>query len=74
MIKKGGEHPAAEVEEAELNMGYEYPANGQARASNELRKKGVLISGGGVRSIWLRHGLETFKKGLRFLEEKAAPG
>ncbi len=45
-IKKGAEHPAPEVEEAVLNIGYEYPAYGQARASNELRKKGVLISGG----------------------------
>jgi transposase InsO family protein len=63
---------APEVEEAVLNMAYEYPAYGQARASNELRKRGVLISGGGVRSIWLRHGLETFKKRLTFLEEKAA--
>jgi transposase InsO family protein len=63
---------APEVEEAVLNMAYEYPAYGQARASNELRKRGVLVSGGGVRSIWLRHGLETFKKRLRFLEEKAA--
>ena len=63
---------APEVEEAVLNMAYEYPAYGQVRASNELRKRGVLISGGGVRSIWLRHGLETFKKRLAFLEEKAA--
>jgi len=53
-------------------MAYEYPAYGQARTSNELRKKGTLISSGGVRSIWLRHGLETFKKRLSFLEEKAA--
>ena len=63
---------APEVEEGVLNMAYEYPAYGQARASNELRKRGVLISGGGVRSIWLRHGLETFKKRLVFLEKKAA--
>ena len=32
---------APEVEEAVLNMAYEYPAYGQARASNELRKRGV---------------------------------
>jgi len=63
---------APEVEEAVLHMGYEYPAYGQARASNELRKHGILVSGGGVRSIWLRHGLETFKKRLNCLEEKAA--
>lgn len=63
---------APEVEEAVLNMAYEYPAYGQARASNELRKSGILVSGGGVRSIWLRHGLETFKKRLNRLEERAA--
>ena len=63
---------APEVEEAVLKMAIEYPAYGQARASNELRKEGILVSGGGVRSIWLRHGLETFKKRLNALEEKAA--
>lgn len=63
---------APEVEEAVVKMAYEYPAYGQMRASNELKKEGVLISTGGVRSIWLRHGLETFKKRLRALEEKAA--
>jgi transposase InsO family protein len=63
---------APEIEEAVVRMAYEYPAYGQARASNELRKAGVLISSGGIRSIWLRHGLETFKKRLRKLEEKAA--
>ena len=63
---------APEVEEAVVNMAYEYPAYGQSRAANELRKVGVLVSGGGVRSIWVRHGLETFKKRLNALEEKAA--
>lgn len=63
---------AAEVEEAVVSMAYDYPAYGQARASNELRKQGVLVSGGGVRSLWQRHNLETFKKRLTALEEKAA--
>ena len=63
---------APEVEEAVLNMAYECPAYGQARASNELRKNGILVPGGGVRSIWLRHGLETFRKRLHKVEEKAA--
>jgi transposase InsO family protein len=63
---------APEVEEAVVNMAYEYPAYGQTRVANELRKTGILVSGGGVRSIWGRHGLETFKKRLNLLEEKAA--
>jgi hypothetical protein len=53
-------------------MAYEYPAYGQLRTSNELRKAGILVSSGCVRSIWQRHGIETFKKRLIALEEKAA--
>ena len=63
---------APEVEDAVVGMAFEYPAYGQARACNELRKKGILVSSGGVRSIWLRHDLETFKKRLAAFEEKAA--
>jgi transposase InsO family protein len=63
---------APEVEEAVVNMANEYPAYGQARASNELRRNGVLVSAGGVRSIWQRHNLETFKKRLSALEEQSA--
>ena len=47
-------------------------AHGQHRTSNELRKLGVFVSGSGVRSIWLRHNLENFKKRLKALEEKVA--
>jgi transposase InsO family protein len=39
---------------------------------NELRKVGILVSSGGIRSIWLRNSLETFKKRLTVLEEKVA--
>ena len=37
-----------------------------------MRKKGVFVSGSGVRSVWLRHNLENFKKRLKALEEKVA--
>lgn len=45
---------------------------GQVRASNELRKAGVFVSPSGVRSIWLRHSLESFKKRLSALERHVA--
>jgi Integrase core domain. len=63
---------APETEEAVMRMAYEKPAYGQLRASNELRKQGILVSGGGVRSIWQRYDVETFAKRLKKLEEKAA--
>jgi len=63
---------APEVEAAVLEMAEQQPAFGQVRVSNELRKKGILISPCGVRSIWLRNNLQTFKLRLRKLEEKAA--
>ncbi len=59
-----------QTENAVVGYAIEFPAHGQARTSNELRKKGVFVSGSGVRSIWLRHNLENFKKRLAALEAK----
>ena len=48
------------------------PAFGQVRVSNELRKRGIFISPSGVRSVWLRRDLESFKKRLSALERHVA--
>ena len=50
----------------------EYPAHGQKRASNELRKRGIFVSPAGIRSIWLRSNLETMKKRLVALTKRSA--
>jgi transposase InsO family protein len=60
------------VEKAVVEFAIDKPAYGQLRTSNELKKKGIFVSPGGVRSIWLRHDLETFKKRLKALEARAA--
>jgi hypothetical protein len=63
---------AVELEEIIVKLAEEFPAYGQVRAANELRQRGHSISAGGIRSVWLRHDLEPFKKGLKRLEEKSA--
>jgi transposase InsO family protein len=60
------------IEAAVVKMAFDFPAFGQARASNELRKQGVFISAGGIRSVWLRHDLEVFDKRLKSLEARIA--
>jgi len=60
------------IETAVVGFSLEQPAFGQVRTSNELRKRGIFVSASGVRSIWLRHDLESFKKRLSALERHVA--
>ena len=60
------------IEEAVLKMAIDFPAYGQFRVSNELRKQGVFVSPGGIRCIWVRNDLEIFDKRLKALEARIA--
>jgi transposase InsO family protein len=60
------------IESAVVAYAIDFPAHGQHRASNELRKLGIFVSGSGVRSIWVRHELANFKLRLKALEAKVA--
>lgn len=69
-------NPKNRVEEATESavsaFALEQPAFGQVQVSNELRKRGIFVSPSGVRSVWLRHDLESFKKRLLALERHIA--
>ena len=60
------------TEKAVIEFAIEWPAYGQVRASNELRKRGLFVSASGIRSIWLRHRLANKKQRLKLLEKRSA--
>jgi transposase InsO family protein len=61
-----------EIEDRVLSYSLEYPMHGQTRAANELKMERIIVSPGGIRSIWLRHGLERRDLRLKRLEKWAA--
>src|SRR6185437_1643043 len=60
----------AHIEQAIVEMATDQPAYGQV--ANELTRRGLFAPPTGVRSVWLRHDLETFAKWLKALEAKLA--
>lgn len=58
------------LEDVVVAYATEQPAHGQQRVSNELLKRGQMVAPSTVRSVWLRHDLETFQKRLKALEAK----
>ena len=70
-----GPHPnrvAPEIETAILAHALEHPCHGATRVEQELRLKGIEVSAGGVRGVWLRHGLATKHERLLRLEKETA--
>jgi transposase InsO family protein len=67
-----GNRVAPEIEQMVLDYSLEYPTHGQVRVANQLRMKGVQISAGGIRSIWLRYDLHVKSLRLKRLEKWAA--
>jgi transposase InsO family protein len=60
------------IEQAVVEMALEQPAWGQVRVANEMTKRGQFVSPTGVRSVWVRHDLQTFARRLKALEARLA--
>ena len=67
-----GNRVSPDIERKVLDYSLEFPTQGQKRVANELKKQGVQISDGGVRSIWLRYNLQVVSLRLKRLEKWSA--
>lgn len=66
-----GNRLSPEIEQMILDYSLEFPTHGQKRVCNELKKKGIVFSDGGVRGVWSRHDLLRKKERLKRLEKYA---
>ena len=67
-----GPHPnrvPAPVDEAILAHALEHPTHGSQRVADELMRRGIQVSLGGVRGVWIRNDLQTHHHRLLRLEE-----
>ena len=67
-----GPHPnrvPAPVEEAILAHALEHPTHRAQRVADELMLRGIQVSSGGVRGVWMRNDLQTHHHRLLRLEE-----
>jgi hypothetical protein len=58
------------VEKAVCDLALEHPCYGQQKASVILAAKNIMVSPSGVRSIWIRHDLETGAKRAQAIRAK----
>jgi len=71
-VPRVGNRVAPDIEKKVLDYSLHFPTHGQVRTANELKKTGLQISAGGIRSIWLRHDLQIKALRLKRLEAWAA--
>ncbi|GAB3125269.1 IS481 family transposase [Novispirillum itersonii] len=70
-----GPHPnrvAAEIEQAILSHALDHPCHGPVRVAQELALRGLQVSSGGVRGVWMRHKLLSRHDRLLRLEKSTA--
>jgi len=67
-----GNRVLPQIENRILDYSLEHPTHGQVRVANELKKVGIQISDGGVRSVWLRHDMKLKADRLKRLEKHSA--
>ena len=59
---------SATAEEAVLAHALEHPTHGAQRVADEMMLRGIQVSSGGVRGVWIRNDLQTRHHRLLSLE------